>query len=152
MAALAADIEAIFDPRWNVGLMQHPATAADTYYRGGLAHTIDAGGATDGEMTLTPGATSWYLGVVMEHKVVAAAQELVWVAMAGRWFFTCAEIKAADCDKTFAMVAGDLFDNPASLDANTAGSAGAVGRLWLVTTTATSGWIDTDHRSAAVNA
>lgn len=148
MAALTADIEARFDPRWDIGLAQHPATGADIYYRGGIAHTI----AATGLATLAPAATAFYLGVVMEHKTVSAANELVWFGTAGRWFFTCAEIKLADVTKLFAQVAGDLFDNPASLDANVGGSAGVCGTLWLCTNDATDGWIDTDHRAAPVNA
>lgn len=148
MAALTADITALFEPRWDIGLAQHAATGADTYYRGGIAHTIAATGLS----TLAPAATAFYLGVVMEHKVVAAASELVWFGCAGRWFFTSAEIKAADVSKLYAQIAGDLFDNPASLDANTAGSAGVCGTLWLIGTTAQDGWIDTDSRAIAVNA
>jgi hypothetical protein len=148
MAALAADIEIKYDPRWDIGLIQRPATAADTYYRGGLAHSTIA----DATLNLVPAAVDYYAGVVMEHKVVAAAAELVWIGTAGRFFFTCANITAANVNETVAQQAAVLFDNPADLDVTGVGDAGAVGTIWMVGTTGTDGWVDTDNRAVITNA
>jgi hypothetical protein len=148
MAALAADIAAIFDPRWDIGLVQRPATGADTYYRGGLASSITATGL----ITLAPAATAYHAGVVMEHKVVAAANELVWLGSAGRWFFSCVLFTLANTDKTFATLAATLFDNPADIGLATAGTAGTIGVLWVCTNDAVDGWLNTDMRAAIENA
>jgi hypothetical protein len=147
MAALAADIAYVFDPRWEIGSVQRPATGADTYYRGGIAHSI----AATGLLTLAPAATAFYAGIVSEHKVVAAANELVWIASAGRWFITCSALTLARTDLAFAMAAADLFDNPASLVVSVAGTAGAMGVLSLCTTDAQDGWINTDFRVVTEN-
>ena len=148
MAALAADIATVFDARWDIVLTQRPATGADTYYRGGLAHSI----AATGLLTLAPAATANYAGVVMEHKVVAAANELVWIGSAGRWFFSCVLFTLANTDKTFATLAATLFDNPADIGLATTGTAGTIGVLWLCTNDAVDGWLNTDIRSAIENA
>ena len=65
MAALAADVAVIFDPRYEIGLTQFKVSAAtDIYYRGGLAHTVGASGLA----TLTPAATAdFYAGVWAHH-------------------------------------------------------------------------------------
>ena len=147
MAALAADIEARFDPRWDIGLVQRPATGADTYFRGGLAHSI----AATGLITLAPAATAFYAGVVMEHKVVAAANELVWLGSAGRWFFSCVLFTLANTDASFATLAATLFDNPADIGIAAVGTAGTIGVLWVCTTDAVDGWLNTDFRAAIVN-
>lgn len=148
MATLAADIETKFDPRWEIGLVQRPATGADTYFRGGLAHSITATGL----ITLAPAATAYYAGVVMEHKVVAGANELVWLGSAGRWFFSCVLFTLANTDKTFATLAATLFDNPADIGLATTGTAGTIGVLSLCTSDAVDGWLNTDMRSAIENA
>lgn len=148
MAALAADIALKYDPRWEIGAIQYPATAADTYYRGGLAHTTIA----DSTLNLVPAAVDYYAGVVLEHKVVSAAAQLVWVGTAGRWFFTCANITIANMNETVAQQAAVLFDNPADLDVTGVGDAGAVGTIWTVGTTGTDGWVNTDARAVITNA
>lgn len=147
MAALAADIEMKFDPRWNPGLVQFNASAADTYYRGGLAHLLNDGTG----LTLTPADADFYFGVVAEHKVITAATELVWCGTAGRWFFTAAALTLADMNKAFAIAQATLFDNPADLNVLAGGDPGAVGYLYQVGTDAQDGWINTDHRMAPTN-
>jgi hypothetical protein len=147
MATLAADVAVQFDPRWDIGAIERPATAADTYYRGGLAHSITATGL----LTLTPADADYYAGVILEHQVVAAAQELVWVGSAGRWYFACANFTLANVNETFAIQAADLTDNPATLDVTGAGDAGAAGTLWFCTSDGVAGWLDTDNRSLIVN-
>jgi hypothetical protein len=129
-------------------MIQQPAVGADTYYRGGLSHTVLASGL----LTLAPAAADYYEGVVMEHKIVLAASELVWVGTAGRWWFECVLFTLANTDELFAALAATLFDNPADLGLATVGTAGAMGRLWFCTANAVSGWLDTDSRSAIVNA
>jgi len=148
MAALAADIAAVWDPRWEIGMIQKPCAAADIFYRGGIGSSVVA----DSTLTLTPVNADFYAGVIMEHKVTTAAAELVWVASAGRWFFTCANFSDANVNETFAIQATDLFDNPATLDVTGATDVGAVGTLWVVSTSGTNGWLDTDNRFLIVNA
>lgn len=148
MAALTADIALKFDPRWDIGLIQFNASAADTYYRGGLAHLLNDGSG----LTLTPVDADNYMGVVMEHKVVTAATELVWIGSAGRWFFACDDFAIADMNKAFAIDStATLFDNPADMRIQAAGDPGAVGYLYLVGTTVVDGWLNTDHRQAPTN-
>lgn len=145
MAALSADTTYTFDPRWNIGLIQQPATA-DTYYRGGLAHLLNDGTT----ITLVPVDADFYMGVVSEHKVTSAS-DLVWIASAGRWFFAAVAFAIADLNKAFAMPNGTLFDNPADLHVAAGTDAGAVGYLYQVGTTAVDGWLNTDHRMAPTN-
>lgn len=147
MAALAADIETKYDPRWNIGLVQFNTAAADTYYRGGLAHVLDDGSG----LTLTPVDADFYWGVVSEHKVCTAATDLVWCATSGRWFFTCSALILGDMNKAFAIKQAALFDNPADLNVQAAGDPGAIGYLYQIGTTGTDGWINTDHRMAPTN-
>jgi hypothetical protein len=145
MAALAADIAAVFDPRYPIGLQQKPGTA-DTYYRGGVAHKVLATGL----IILTPAAVDYYFGVVMEKRV-AATSDLVWCATAGHWFFLCAQITSAQESLTLAMAAATLFDNPADLVISVAGTAGAVGVIDNATATGVSGWVYTDRRNTTEN-
>jgi len=147
MATLSADIEYRFDPRWPIGLTQFAPTTADTYFRGGLAHQVDATGA----LTLTPADADSYAGVVSEHKV-ATTSDLIWVATAGRWYFACANFTNANIGLQFAIQSGDLTDNPSTLDLQSTGDAGTCGVLWKVVTTATDGWLNTDIRISHANA
>lgn len=147
MATLAADVELKFDPRWDIGLVQKTAAAIDIYYRGGVAHHV----VGDGKITLTPVDADTYAGVIQEHKTVAA-NDLVWIGSAGRWFFTNSNFTIAAINDMFAIPgAGTLFDNPADLHVADANDPGAAGTLWLVGTTATNGWLNTDTRAAASN-
>jgi hypothetical protein len=145
MATLDADVAVVFDPSRNIGLRQFPSDSADTYFRGGLAHH------TASTATLTPTAAEFFLGVIMEHRVTAAAAELVWVATSGRFHFANGNFEVGDLDVLFQMPAAALFDNPADLDDAVAGAAGGVGVLDQVTVTATSGWLDISRRVAATN-
>jgi hypothetical protein len=149
MAALSADIAAIFDPRFEIGLMQRPASATDIYYRGGLAHELDAGTG----ITLTPVDADFYAGVVMEHKSATAA-DMVWIGTFGHWFFTCSNFSAANYNLNFCTQAATLFDNPADLDVTQAAAdPGIVGILLPGGGTAgTNGWLNTNMRQPITNA
>lgn len=148
MAALAADINVVFDPRYDIGLTQFAPTAADIYYRGGLAHKV----AANSLATLTPADADSYLGVVMEHAIVTTSS-LVWLATTGKFWFTgVATFTNANVNGIFAIQATDLFDNPATLDVQGAGDAGACGKLVTVDATTVSGWLNTNVRAADVNA
>ena len=145
MATLTADVAYVPDPARVVGLRQFPSDSADTYFRGGIAHH------TASTVTLTPTAGEFFLGVLSEHIVTAAAGEMVWVATAGRFHFANANFELGDLEKLMQMPAAALFDNPADLDDATAGAAGGVGVLDQVTVTAVSGWLDISRRVAATN-
>lgn len=147
MAALAADTDYRFDARYEIGLNQEAAVGADTYYRGGLAHQVLASGL----LTLTPAAVDFYVGVVSEHKVVAAANELVWVATSGRWYVAAVALAVADLNRVMQMPAAALFDNPADIVVNAVGAAGGIGTFYKVITTAVDGWVNTDHRALVLN-
>lgn len=147
MATLAADINVVFDPTFPIGLTQFLPTAADIYYRGGLAHTVAATGLS----TLTPADADLYAGVVMQHLSATTATH-VWLATSGHFLFTCSNFTAANRGKTFAIQAADLTDNPATLDVQGAGDAGACGTLIQIDTADGAGWLNTDQRFAVVNA
>jgi len=145
MAALAADIAYVFDPRYEIGLMQRPCAATDIFYRGGIASELDAGTG----ITLTPVDADWYGGVVSEHKSATAA-DMIWIATSGHWLFTCSNFSAANYNLAFAIQASDPFDNPATLDVLGAADIGAVGILIAGGATAgTDGWLNTDQKVAA---
>jgi len=145
MATLTADVAVVFDPSRNVGLRQFPSDSADTFFRGGIAHH------TASTATLTPAATEFFLGVIMEHRVTAASGEMVWLATSGRFHFANSNFEVGDLDVLMQMPAADLFDNPASLDDAAVGAAGGVGVLDQVTVTGTSGWLDISRRVGATN-
>lgn len=144
MATLAADVGIEYDGNHPPSLIQVKAEVADTYFRGGLAHH------TAGLLQLTPTAAEEFAGVVWQH-LVAAANDLVWIAITGRYFYAFAGALDADFNKTMAMPAADLTDNPASLVVSAAGTAGAVGTLDHVTSTGVSGWVNIDRRAVPVN-
>ena len=102
-------------------------------------------------LTLTPTAGEFFTGVLVEHKVTAAAAEMVWVATGGRFHFANTNFEVGDLDVLMQMPAAALFDNPADLDDATAGAAGGVGVLDQVTVTAISGWLDISNRVAPTN-
>jgi len=145
MAALSADVPygMIFDPRYEIGLTQFKCTAADIFYRGGLSFTI---GAT-GLLTATPAATAdFFAGVNAEHRTTTAANELVWVATTGKFWFAATTLTDANRGKQFAQAAAALFDNPADIVVSVAGTTSAIGQLTVVDDTAVSGWVDTTRR------
>jgi len=148
MATLSADVAIVFDANHPPSLAQVKGEVADTYYRGGLAHH------TAGLLQLTPTAGEEFAGVIWgrpdPNPIVA--NDLVWIAITGRFFWLCAEALDANYGLTMAMPAADLTDNPASLVENTAGTAGAVGTLDHVVSTGVSGWVNIDRRAIPVNA
>jgi hypothetical protein len=147
MATLSADISYVFDARYEIGLQQYSPTTADIYYRGGLAHAV----AATGKSTLTPADADDYAGVVSQH-LSATTSDLIWVASSGIWFFACSNITHANKHVAFGMPSGDLTDNPAVLDVQSTGDGPAIGIVWLVSNTATDGWINTNIRANPANA
>lgn len=146
MATLSADTNYEFDARFDIGLIEYAPTAADIYYRGGLAHVVTATGLS----TLTPADADHYGGVVSEH-LSAATTDFIWLATTGIWLLACANITHANRMVALAMQSTALFDNPADLDVVGAGDAGACGVVWKVKTTATDGWVNTNMRVAPSN-
>ena len=147
MATLAADIEVIFDPRYDIGLTQHAPVGADTYFRGGVAYSVGASGLA----TLTPAVTAdLFLGVVMEHAVVTTAS-LVWIATSGVFRFANTSFTNANRGKAFAMPAAALFDNPGDLLVSATGAAAVAGQLKTVDATALTGYLNTNVRIADEN-
>jgi hypothetical protein len=145
MAALSGEVEIQFAGNINPDIAQVKGEA-DTYYRGGLAHH------TAGVLNLAPLATEEFAGVVWESSDGAITlNDLIWIAITGRFHFACAEFKDADFMAPFAMPAAGLTDNPADLDASTTGSAGVAGTLDHVTSTAVSGWLNINRRTAPTN-
>ena len=145
MGALAADIAVVFDPSRNIGLRQKQSDSADTYFRGGLAHT------TAGQLTLTPTAAETFAGILMEHRVTTAAAEMVWVATGGRFHFTCTNFTLANEEKGFALQVGDFFDDPSTMNITAGGDGATVGILDHVTVTAADGWLDISRRNTPEN-
>lgn len=117
---------------------------ADTYFRGGIAHH------TAGILNVVPVATEAFAGVIWEQRV-AALNDLVWIAITGRFFWANATFTDANYGLTFAMAAAALFDNPADIVLAVAGTAGTIGTLDHVASTGVSGWLDISRRSAAEN-
>lgn len=147
MATLAADTNYEFDARIDIGLIQYAPTAADVYFRGGLAHVVTATGLS----TLTPVDADHYGGVVSEHRS-ALTTDLIWLATQGMWMLACANITHANRMVALCMPSTAFFDNPADLAPQGAGHAGAIGVVWKVKTTAQDGWVNTDMRAAPTNA
>ncbi len=146
MAALSADVAVVFDPSRNVGLRQAPSDAADTYFRGGLAHWAS------GELDIgTVGAGAQFAGVLMEHIVTAASGEMIWIATGGRFHWANATIALAVVESGFSLDIGDPEDDPSTMTVHAAGDSGVVGILDQVTVETTSGWIDISRRAIPTN-
>lgn len=149
MAALAASVTygMIFDPRYDIGLIQFKPTGTDIYYRGGLSFTVGATGLA----TLTPAATvDFFAGVVAEQKSVTTA-DTIWLATSGQFWFTAVTLTIANRGKQFAQAAAALFDNPADIVVSVAGTTAAIGELKIVDTADGTGWIDTTRRITSEN-
>ena len=147
MAALTTDVDIEFDGNAPPTVIQVKGEAADTYFRGGIAHH------TAGLLQLTPTATEESAGVIMERPDPnpIVANDLINIAITGRFFFAFAGALDADFMEGVSMPAAALFDNPADLVVNVAGTAGQVGILDHVTSTAVSGWVNISRRSAPTN-
>jgi hypothetical protein len=143
MAALTAAIEINSQGSPPI-LVQKKSSGTLTFHRGSLLHT------TAGRLLKAPAATDIFAGVAWESKATVA-NDLVFVAISGRFFFACAAFADADEGKVFAMPAAALTDNPADLAVSTTGSAGAVGTLDQVSSTGVNGVIDISRRAPAEN-
>lgn len=145
MAALTAAVGIEFDGNMPPTVIQMKGEV-DTYFRGGLAHH------TAGVLNLAPLATEAYAGVVWESSDGAiAANDLIWVAITGRYFWANSTFTDANYGLTFAMLAATLTDNPADMGLAVAGTAGTIGTLDHVASTGVNGWINTNRRAAAEN-
>jgi len=149
MATLTTEVEIRWDGNNPPTIVQKAAEVADTYFRGGIAHT------TAGLLQLTPTATENPAGVIMglasgvDNPVAIA--DLIWIAVTGRFFFAFAGALDADEGEGVSMPAAALFDNPADLVVNAAGTAGQLGILDHIASTAVSGWVNLSRRSAPTN-
>lgn len=149
MAALAAEVAVVFDAA-------HPPTItqvkgeADSYFKGGLAHH------TAGILNVLPLATEEFAGVIMGLPQGVTnpitLNDLVYIAINGRFFFSGVNYADANYMNVMAMPAANLFDNPADLVVNAAGTAGGIGVLDHVSSTGVNGWLDISRRSLPINA
>lgn len=144
MAALSTNVDIQFDGNRPPSLIQMKSAGTLTFFRGGLSH------AGAGLAKVTPVATDLFVGVIWQ-KLVAVANDLVTLAISGRFKFACAAFADADYGKAFAMPAAALTDNPADLAVSAVGSAGAVGVLDQVTSTTVDGYLDISRRNAPEN-
>jgi hypothetical protein len=103
-------------------------------------------------LNLAPGATEAFAGVVYQSSIGAiAANDLIFIAITGRFFFACDDFTDANYGVTFAMPAAVLADNPADLVPSATGTAGTIGTLDHVASTAVNGWLNINRRAAAEN-
>src|SRR3990167_264952 len=100
MAALSNDPAIEFDGNHPPSLIQIKGEA-DTYYRGGLAHH------TAGGLNLAPLATEAFAGVIWGRPSPnpIALNDLVYIAITGRFFWANATFTDANYGLTFAMAA-----------------------------------------------
>lgn len=149
MAALTTEVPIVFDGNKPPTIIQVKGEA-DSYFKGGLAHH------TAGILNVVPVATEEFAGVIMGLPVgitnPITLNDLVYIAINGRFFFACDDFTDANFMNVMAMPAAALFDNPADLVVNTAGTAGGVGVLDHVSSTAVNGWLDIGRRSLPINA
>ena len=147
MAALSANVEIQFDGNLTPSLAQVKGEVADTYFRGGLAHH------TAGLLQLTPAITEEYAGVIwgQPDPNPIVANDLVWIAITGRFHFAFVGALDGDFNDIMSMPAAALFDNPADVVVSAVGDAGGIGILDHVTSTAVSGWINTNRRAIPTN-
>lgn len=144
MAALADNVAIQFDSNRPPSLIQMTSNGALTFYRGGLIH------AAAGLAKVIPGATDLFVGVCWQ-KMVATASDLITAAVTGRFKFANTAFTNANYGLAFAQPAAALTDNPADLLASAAGSAGVVGCLDQVSSTAVNGWLNIERRASAEN-
>lgn len=145
MAALTAAVPIEFDGNLPPTVIQMKGEA-DAYFRGGLAHH------TAGVLNLAPLATEAFAGIVWQNSDGAIqANDLIYVAISGRFFYANANFTDANYGATFAMPAAALTDNPADLNVAVVGSAGTAGTLDHVASTAVNGWLNINRRAAAEN-
>ncbi len=92
------------------------------------------------------------MGVAWQTLVAVAADELIWIAITGRFHWDCANFTNDNYGLAFADQVGVFFDNPADLNIQAAGDGGAIGVLDHVTSTAVSGWINISNRTDPTHA
>ena len=145
MAALGTNVDVVFKPGSMVET-EIKSSGTLTFFRGSLV-SIALG---TGTAKLSPADGDEFYGICLEPKS-AVANTLIRVAIRGIFLIQCTGLSDANLNKLFAQ-AGAGTDNPADLILQTTGTAGAMGRLVAVKTTAVAGWIDISDRSAVANA
>lgn len=138
----------------NVDVVCHPGTMVETEIKASGTLTIFRGAMLSialgtGKAALSPADADEFYGIALEKKAVVV-NDLVKCAIRGIFLITNTAFTDANLNKLFAE-AGAGTDNPADLILQTAGTAGAAGRLVAVKTTGTSGWLDISDRSAVAN-
>ena len=147
MAALTAAVPIEFDANRPPSLAQKKSSGTLTFFRGSILHAVTATGL----LLKAPAAADWYTGVAWEGKATVA-NDLIFVAITGRFFWANTSFTDANHERSFAMLAAALTDNPADLGLAAVGTAGTVGCLDHVASTAVNGWINTDRRALPENA
>ena len=143
--ALTADVNPApyYDPAFPIGERDYAVEGADEFYRGailchsaGLVVADNANGDTG-------------LGVCTERATTTAANETVKVAVAGIWWFTCAQFDDADLWTIFGPAV--TKDEPSLMDAAGAGDPSGIGTLVHMDVDGASGWLDLRQRVVPVN-
>lgn len=143
--ALTADVNPApyHDPAFPIGERDYAVEGADEFYRGAIA-CHSAGLAVVNNENADTG-----LGVVTERKTTAAANEVVKIAVAGIWWFACAQFDDADLWTIFGPAV--TKDEPSLLDAAGVGDPSGIGTLVHLDVDGTSGWLDLRQRVVVVN-
>lgn len=144
MAALGTNVDVVCMP----GTMletEIKSSGSLTFFRGAIV-SIALG---TGKAQIAPADGDEFYGICLEKKV-ASTNDLIRVAIRGIFLIQNTNLTDANLNKLFAS-AGAGTDNPADLILQTAGTAGACGRLIAVKTSGTAGWIDIGDRSAVAN-
>ncbi len=147
--ALSADVNPApyYDPAYPIGERQYGANAADEYYRGAIV--CKSAGATVGLTVVDNADADTTMGVCTKRATIAAQNEVVYVAISGVWWFTCANFETANLWGLFSPAAAS--DDPADLDDAAGGKPSALGTLVHNDVTATSGWLDLVQRVVVLN-
>jgi hypothetical protein len=147
--ALAANVTPApyYDPAYPIGEREYGANAADEYYRGAIV--CKSAGAVIGLTVVDNADADTTLGVSTKRVTVTAQNDVVYVAVAGVWWFACANFETANLWGLFAPAAGS--DDPADLDDLGAGTPSALGTLVHNDATGVSGWLDLCQRVVVLN-
>jgi hypothetical protein len=145
MAALSANVfpAPYYDPAFPIGERDYPVETADEFYQGAIV-CHSAGLVVANNENADTG-----LGVCTERATTTAANETVKVAVAGIWWFACAQFDDADFWTIFGPAVGT--DNPADMDAAGVGDPSGIGTLVHLDVDGTSGWLDLRQRVVVIN-
>ncbi len=143
--ALSADVNPApyYDPAFPIGERDYAVEGADEFYRGAiLCHS-------SGLVVADNANADTGLGVCTERVTTTAANQIVKVAVAGIWWFACAQFATGD----LWLIHGPAVtkDEPTLMDLAGVGDPSGIGTLVHVDVTAVSGWLDLRQRVVPVN-